>query len=593
MTDVSLNAAVNSAGVSAVTVSTANVADASSFYARWRERFVTSIFRLPTVSMGIFAAALIAMIWISVVLHIQSDRARQIEDTYRDSANLARAFEEHTVRTIRNVEQAVLFVKFQYEQFGSNIDLAGYLRKGIINGSIFNHISVIDEHGMTILSNLPNDKPLDLSDREHFKVHVARDSGELFVSKPVKGRLSGKWSLQMTRRINKPDGSFGGVVVVGVDPFYFSAFYKVLDLGRNEVIALVGHDGIVRVRQAGEDSTVGQDLSKSMLFKKLKQKAVGIYQSVGVLDNIARLFSYRGMKEFPLIVVVGHSEQGALEAFSLRRARYLTWASAATVAVLLFAFSVILLVGRLQESRLRAESANRMKSEFLANMSHELRTPLNGILGFAALLMRRVTDDKHRKCADMIHTSGQHLLGLVNTILDVAKIEAGKLAVELREEALRPVIEESMALYALDAQSKGVSLELASADDMPAMVMCDRMRLLQVVNNLISNAVKFTAAGAIRVSARHDNNRVIIEVSDSGCGIPLEAQQHVFERFRQADNTITREYGGSGLGLSLSYDLTHLMNGSMGFTSQPGSGSCFWISLPKGPAKSKNKSENV
>ena len=581
MTDVSLAAPAAATGVPAVTAPVVTPPQSGNAATL---RNPLRMLRSPTAALALFAVTLIAMIWGSVLMQIRSDRARQIDDTLRDSANLARSFEEHTVRTIKNVDQAVLFVKYQYEQLGRNIDIAGYLNKGIINGRIFNQIGVIDEHGMYIMSSLPDFKPMDLSDREHFKVHVGVDSGELFVSKPVKGRASGKWSLQMTRRINKSDGSFGGVVVVSVDPFYFSAFYKELDLGRNEVISIAGYDGIVRVRQAGDDATVGQDISKSVLFEMLKHKPFGTYQSVSVVDNIKRLFSFRGIKEYPLIVVVGHSEREALAAFEVRRTRYLVWAGVASAMVLLFALIMALLIRRLQESRLRAESANRMKSEFLANMSHELRTPLNGILGFAALLLRRVTDEKHRKFADMIHTSGQHLLGLVNTILDVAKIEAGKLVVELSREPLRPILDEAIALHAIAAQGKGVSLALYDADSMPDAVICDRMRLLQIINNLMSNAVKFTAVGSIQVSARHEAGKVVIEVADTGCGIVPEAHCHVFERFRQADNSITREYGGSGLGLSLSRDLARLMNGTMGFSSQPQQGSRFWVALPAAPA---------
>jgi signal transduction histidine kinase len=141
-----------------------------------------------------------------------------------------------------------------------------------------------------------------------------------------------------------------------------------------------------------------------------------------------------------------------------------------------------------------------------------------------------------------------------------------------------------MSLYALDAQTKGLTLERADDADFQVRVICDRMRLLQVLNNLISNAVKFTVSGTIRVAARREAGRVILEVSDTGCGIALDAQRHVFERFRQADNSITREFGGSGLGLSLSYDLARLMKGEMGFTSVPGQGSCFWLSLPAAAA---------
>ncbi|MBL0284077.1 MAG: hypothetical protein IPQ01_09360 [Zoogloea sp.] len=157
-----------------------------------------------------------------------------------ETLNLARAFEEHTIRTIKSVDQALLFLKFQYERYGDKVNIAEYVREGMIISSIFNQLGVIDEHGIHVLSNLPNHKRVDLSDREHFRVYTEKDTNTLFISKPILGRASGKWSIQMTRRINKPDGSFGGVVVISVDPFYFSDFYSGVDLGVGGVVSLIG-----------------------------------------------------------------------------------------------------------------------------------------------------------------------------------------------------------------------------------------------------------------------------------------------------------------------------------------------------------------
>ena len=202
-----------------------NVVGQSADHRGFFRRGVTWLFQLvqrfPAGVLGLFALILVGLVWTTVGLQVRSEKEQVLRDAYRDSANLVRVFEEHTVRTMKNVDQAVLFVKYQYERNAGRVDIADAMRQGMINGRIFNQIGVIDEHGIYILSNLPDFKRVDLSDREHFKVHVADDSRQLFISKPVLGRASGKWSLQMTRRINKPDGSFGGVVVVSVDPFYF------------------------------------------------------------------------------------------------------------------------------------------------------------------------------------------------------------------------------------------------------------------------------------------------------------------------------------------------------------------------------------
>jgi len=571
---------------------TANVAGHSGRRQGFLRRSVARLFglvqRSPAGVLGLFALLLVGLVWTTVGLQIRSEKAQVLRDAYRDSANLVRVFEEHTVRTMKNVDQAVLFVKYQYERNAGRVDIADAMRQGMINGRIFNQIGVIDEHGIYILSNLPDFKRVDLSDREHFKVHRAEDSGQLFISKPVLGRASGKWSLQMTRRINKPDGSFGGVVVVSVDPYYFSEFYGELDIGSEGVITLVGVDGIVRARQAASSGVVGQDLSQSRLVKEALGHPVGQYRGSSAVDQLSRIYSYRRLAEYPLIVSVGQGDGDVFAEFNERRKSYMLWGAAASLLILGFAVAAVLMVMRMKESQRRAESANRLKSEFLANMSHELRTPLNGILGFSELLVRRAPTDKDRKFSEMIHSSGQHLLGLVNTILDMAKIEAGRLTVEMQPTALLPLLEESVALYRGEAESKGLKLELVPATDWPTEIVCDPMRTTQILNNLIHNAVKFTSTGSISVTAFTQGAQTVVQVRDTGCGIPVQAQPNVFERFRQADNTTTRQYGGTGLGLALSRDLARLMDGHIGFSSRAGEGSTFWLALWTAPARPGN-----
>ena len=191
-----------------------------------------------------FAAALLILTWAGTIFKIRSEEAQEIASVLRTNQNLARTLEEHTLRTLKSVDQAVLFLKFQYEKNRGKINIADYVREGMIISNIFNQLGVIDAHGQYILSNLPEHKVVDLSDREHFRVHMGRDSNQLYISKPVLGRASGKWSIQMTRRINNPDGSFGGVVVVSLDPYYFTQLYGDVELGSHGVISLIGLDGV-------------------------------------------------------------------------------------------------------------------------------------------------------------------------------------------------------------------------------------------------------------------------------------------------------------------------------------------------------------
>ncbi len=248
---------------------------------------------------------------------------------------------------------------------------------------------------------------------------------------------------------------------------------------------------------------------------------------------------------------------------------------------------------RLEEAKFNAESANRMKSEFLANMSHELRTPLNGILGFADLLQLELEANPEQAFyAQTIHSSGEHLLELVNEILDLAKIEAGRMELNVCSVGLKPLLIETAAVHRGHAEVKGLKLTERYGDDLPEEFTCDATRIRQVLNNLLNNAVKFTNAGQVELTVTRGSafdfglgegrtdDAVRFAVTDTGPGIPLEQQALIFEKFRQAENFMNREHGGTGLGLSLVRELIKLMGGKLGLESTPGMGSCFYIVLP-------------
>ena len=225
-----------------------------------------------------------------------------------------------------------------------------------------------------------------------------------------------------------------------------------------------------------------------------------------------------------------------------------------------------------------------MKSDFVASMSHELRTPLNGILGFAELIREDAPNADIREQADTIYQSGQHLLSLVNDVLDLAKIESGYMTLESIPFALSPLLQDLVVLHGAPAQQKGLVLVTDFAADLPEQLLGDPTRVRQVINNLLSNAVKFTEAGEIRLSAQVEGRRLVVGVRDSGPGIAPDAQAHIFERFRQAAAFITREHGGTGLGLALVREVVGLMGGEVRLESELGRGSYFefWIPLATG-----------
>ena len=235
--------------------------------------------------------------------------------------------------------------------------------------------------------------------------------------------------------------------------------------------------------------------------------------------------------------------------------------------------------GRLDEARVAAEEANRMKSEFLANMSHELRTPLNGILGFAELLECDLEDPAQREYAQTIRSSGEHLLAIVTDVLDLAKIEAGRMEFNFSQIKLPDLLQSVISVQRGHAMQKGLSIELEE-EGIPLIVYSDEVRLRQVLLNITNNAVKFTDQGRVAVRARAEGERVRIEVEDTGIGIKPDDLSVIFEKFRQSESFLTRNHQGTGLGLALARNLVEHMGGEIGVVSTPDKGSVFYLLLP-------------
>jgi signal transduction histidine kinase/DNA-binding response OmpR family regulator len=253
----------------------------------------------------------------------------------------------------------------------------------------------------------------------------------------------------------------------------------------------------------------------------------------------------------------------------------------AVLALLAHQVAMVATQRRLDYERAVAAEASQAKSQFLANVSHEIRTPMNALLGIAELLSETELTAEQRRHVEVFRSSGQSLFELINDLLDLSKIEAGRLELHSEPLRLRALLDERISLLAPRAREKGLALRLDIAADVPAVVRGDATRLAQTLTNLLGNAIKFTPAGSVTLAVtREEGDTLCFGVADTGIGIAPSKLETIFEPFTQADGSVTRAFGGTGLGLSITRSLVELMKGSIDVTSTPGSGTTFWLRLP-------------
>ena len=454
-------------------------------------------------------------------------------------------------------------------------DLAGYSKQ----------ISVIGADGRLQYST-PGSQSVDLSDREQFVFHRdAGDSDQLYITRPMKGRISGEWAILVTRALRGPNG-FNGVLQVSVSPELFDAFAKELVSRKDDLFALVRSSGELMSTYPDNGTELGTVVKGSPILET-DAPVFGTFLRQG-LDGVRRFFAYSALPDYGLIAVTGRSESGVLKTFEIRQKRIYIAAIFITALLLAMLGALWFALKRndqiqlqLEQAARKAEAANEEKSRFLATMSHELRTPLNGVVGLSQLLLETPLDAKQQEFTVGIARSGQAVVALINDILDLSKIEAGRFELDPQPYRIGECIDGIRDMFGNRAIQKGIALRVAAHASADGTFLGDQHRIRQVLINLVGNALKFTDQGEVALEVWSEGDELIFEVTDTGVGIPADARERIFERFTQVDMSNARRHAGTGLGLAICRQLVEAMSGSIVCEGRSvGPGTIFRVRLP-------------
>ena len=524
-----------------------------------------------------------------------------IADATARAQTLARILDEHTARALESVDLLLLRVLDGWEPMGANDttedpNLSVWLRAQLPPMPHVRSVALVNAAGRPLADSAASADGWLLADGEYYFAHKDQQHRGLYISAPMRTVLTERRFIAVSRPMFLPGGVFAGLAVAYLEPEYFTDIYRSLDLGLSGSMSLYRADGVLLARNSADMAgVIGQSFARDPSFQA--GAPTGEREQVGWItgaDGDSRITARRVLADRPLVVTVGLASSDFLEEWRQRVATEAAIGLAFGALILAYATSSRRQLSQREEmaqallvAKEQADAANQSKTRFLAHMSHELRTPLNTILGFAELMETTDADDPERiqryreYCRD-IRDSGEHLLHLIDDLLDLSKIEANRKSLTLEVTDLSIEIRRCVDMMMAQAMSAKIQMEVTLPPDLPFMEV-DRRSFRQILLNLLSNAVKFTVGGGrVSLLMEFDDASVRLTVRDTGIGIPTDRIALLGRPFETLDDPLLHKPKGTGLGLALSTALVQLHGGTITIGSEIGVGTTVIVTLPRG-----------